>query len=438
MTEETVRRFPGLTAVVVGDVMLDSWLQGRAGRMAQEAPVPVVSVEQIDDAPGGAANTAANLAALGARVHLLGVAGADPAGTALIGSLLRHEVDGPIIARGRRTAVKRRVMSGGQMVARYDEEDRSPVTASVERELVSQIREIAELAHVVIVCDSGAGVCTAAVREALAGLPLLVVDAYDPELWRDSGPAAVLARYDACDLVADDPFDVTGAPIVITDEGDGAVVHREDRPPHRTHRASGDLMGAGAGDTFTAVFALALAAGADAATAADLAQAGSDVVSRRPGTAVCDADDLLAEVGPRPTMPAKVLAERVAVEREQGRRIVFTDGSFDVLHPGHVTCLEQARRLGDVLVVGVRDDASAARRKAPDRVVNTAEDRAAVLAGLGSVDYITLIEDDSPASLLRLIRPDFYVKGAGGHPDLVPEARLVRELGGEVRLVERR
>ncbi|WP_170990897.1 PfkB family carbohydrate kinase [Herbidospora galbida] len=433
MTEETVRRFPGLTAVVVGDVMLDSWLQGQASRMAQEAPVPVVSVEQIEDAPGGAANTAANLAALGARVHLLGVAGADPAGTALIGALLRHEVDGPIVTRSRRTAVKRRVMSGGQIVARYDEEDRSPIPAPVERELVAQIRELVDVAHVVIVCDSGAGVCTEEVRQALSGLPMLIVDAYDPELWRDAEPAAVLARYDACDLLPDDC-----APIVVTDEGGGAVVHREGRPPYRTRPNSGDLVGAGAGDTFTAVFALALAAGADPATAADLAQAGADVVSRRPGTAVCDAGDLLAELGPRPAMPAKVLAERVAAEREQGRRIVFTDGCFDVLHPGHVTCLEQARRFGDVLVVGVRDDRSAALRKAPDRVVNTAEDRAAVLAGLGSVDYITLIEDDTPASLLKLIRPDVYVKGGGGHPDLLPEARLVRELGGEVRVVERR
>ncbi|WP_198168253.1 PfkB family carbohydrate kinase [Herbidospora yilanensis] len=434
MTEETVRRFPGLTAVVVGDVMLDSWLQGQASRMAQEAPVPVVSVEQIEHAPGGAANTAANLAALGARVHLVGVAGADPAGTALIGALLRHEVDGPIVTRSRRTAVKRRVMSGGQIVARYDEEDRSPISPQVEGELVAQIRELADVAHVVIVCDSGAGVCTEEVRRALSDLPMLVVDAYDPELWRDAGPAAVLARHDACDLLADDC-----APIVVSDEGDGAVVHREGRPPYRTRPASGDLVGAGAGDTFTAVFALALAAGADPATAADLAQAGADVVSRRPGTAVCDAADLLAELGrPRPAMPAKVLAERVAVEREQGRRIVFTDGCFDVLHPGHVTCLEQARRFGDVLVVGVRDDRSAARRKAPDRVVNTAEDRAAVLAGLGSVDYITLIEDDTPASLLKLIRPDVYVKGGGGHPDLLPEARLVRELGGEVHVVERR
>ncbi|WP_067172918.1 D-glycero-beta-D-manno-heptose 1-phosphate adenylyltransferase [Microtetraspora niveoalba] len=455
MTEDIVARFGDLTAVVVGDVMLDSWLRGSSTRMAQEAPVPVVTLEAIDDQPGGAANAAVNLAALGAHVHMLGVTGADPAGATLNASLMSHGVDGLAICRNRRTAVKRRVVTGSQIVARYDEEDRSPIPESAERELIERIRELGPGADVVVVCDYGAGVCTPAVRRALLDLRLdLVVDAHEVGPWRECRPAAVLPNFREVLRLLGEPeqegdrvafltarsqrlLDETGARRVVTTlDGEGALLHRRGREPYRTRATPApDQMSTGAGDTFTAAFALALAAGAGEEIAADLAQAAAGVVVRRPGTAVCCRDDLLRALRRRGAVSAARLAELVAEERALGRRVVFTNGCFDVLHRGHVACLEEAAGLGDVLVVAVNGDDSVARLKGPDRPINSCEDRVAVLAALGCVDHITVFDGDTPEELLRLVRPDVYVKGGDYHPDLLPEAELVRELGGEVRVL---
>ncbi|GAA5071879.1 rfaE bifunctional protein kinase chain/domain/rfaE bifunctional protein nucleotidyltransferase chain/domain [Thermocatellispora tengchongensis] len=451
-------------AVVVGDVMLDSWLRGPVKRIAQEAPVPVVSVENVDEAPGGAANTAANLAALGARVRLLGVVGADECGERLTGMLRLRGVDTWLAAvAGRRTSHKRRLMAGGQLVARYDEEDRGPVPEPVERELTRRLAAAAETADVVIVCDYGSGVCTPGLRRALAALapPLLVVDAHAVGPWRECAPTAVLPSYgEVLQLLAEagedggEPADrvrhlaarserlleVTGAQMVVTTlDGDGTLLHRRGREPYRTYaEPAPEHMTTGAGDTYTAAFALWLAGGAPPEEAAEAAQAAAGVVVRSPGTATCSRHELLRALRQEDGLvqPPERVARRVDEHRRRGHRIVFTNGCFDVLHRGHVAYLEQARRLGDVLVVAVNSDASVARLKGPDRPVNSCEDRMSVLAALQPVDYVTSFDEDTPERLLRMIRPDLYVKGGDYTPEMLPETDLVRELGGEVRVLD--
>lgn len=450
-----IERFAKLRAVVVGDVMLDSWLRGPATRMAQEAPVPVVRVEHTEEAPGGAANTAVNLAALGATVHMLGVVGDDRPGRVLARLLRRHGVTG-LLTGGRRTAVKRRLMAGGQLVARYDEEDRTPIDDHLARRLIARLRRLAPRADVVIACDYGAGVCTDAVRHALRGLPLLVVDAHDVRPWAECRPDAVLPNYaEVCRLLGETDgaadrvahltaasrriLQAAGARMVVTTlDGEGTLLHRPGRPPYRTHAVPApDHMSTGAGDTFTAAFALALAAGATPERAADIAQAAARVVVRRPGTVACGRQELVQELGAGGrAVPPGELARRIAEHRERGDRIVFTNGCFDVLHRGHVVCLEEARALGDVLVVAVNGDASVRRLKGPGRPINACEDRVAVLAALDCVDYVVVFDEDDPGELIRLVRPDVYVKGGDYHPDLLPEAALVRELGGEVRVLD--
>ncbi|MBX6383460.1 MAG: D-glycero-beta-D-manno-heptose 1-phosphate adenylyltransferase [Microbispora sp.] len=466
MTEETLSRFGEVTAVVVGDVMLDSWLRGRTKRVAQEAPVPVVTIEQAEDAPGGAANTAVNLAALGARVHMVGVVGADPAGVTLNTALGRLGIEGLVVVRNRRTSVKRRVLTDGQITARYDEEDAAPLPEAAERRLVERIIRFAADVDVIVACDYGYGVCTPGVRRVLCdlstgrsgrfGTPILVVDAHDVAAWRECRPAAVLPNYaearrllgerfdgDDHDRVAflaarsADLIEATGAGLVVTTlDGQGTLLHRRGKEPHRTYATPApDAMSIGAGDTFTAAFALALAAGAEPERAADIGQAAASVVVRRQGTAACSHEDLLRALRPDAALPPERLAACLERDRAEGKRIVFTNGCFDMLHRGHVTCLEEAARLGDVLVVAVNSDDGVARLKGPRRPINRCEDRVAVLAALGCVDYITVFDEDSPADLLRLVRPDVYVKGGDYHPDLLPEADLVRELGGEVRVL---
>ncbi|SCF02428.1 rfaE bifunctional protein, domain II [Micromonospora haikouensis] len=234
----------------------------------------------------------------------------------------------------------------------------------------------------------------------------------------------------------------TGADVVaVTLDTEGAVVGGADGASRRSHSTPVPASHAvGAGDAYLAAMTLALAAAAPLPTAAQLAQLAATITVSDTGTCVCRREDLLHALGARgddaghPVLVAPdELAAIVETRRGAGRSVVFTNGCFDVLHPGHVRYLEQARALGDLLVVAVNSDGSVRRLKGPDRPVNPVEDRVALLAALACVDHVVIFEEDSPAGLIEVVRPDVYVKGGDYPPEMVPEAPLVRRLGGQVR-----
>ncbi|MFC4020953.1 D-glycero-beta-D-manno-heptose 1-phosphate adenylyltransferase [Micromonospora sp. GCM10011542] len=234
----------------------------------------------------------------------------------------------------------------------------------------------------------------------------------------------------------------TGADVVaVTLDTEGAVVGGADGEPRRSHSTPVPASHAvGAGDAYLAAMTLALAAEAPLPTAAQLAQLAATITVSDTGTCVCRREDLLtaldlppADAGHPAVVEADELDALIAEHRAAGRSVVFTNGCFDVLHRGHVRYLEQARELGDLLVVAVNSDGSVRRLKGPDRPVNPAEDRSALLAALSCVDHVVVFEEDSPAALIEAVRPDVYVKGGDYPPELVPEAPLVRRLGGQVR-----
>ncbi|MFI5486866.1 D-glycero-beta-D-manno-heptose 1-phosphate adenylyltransferase [Micromonospora echinaurantiaca] len=233
----------------------------------------------------------------------------------------------------------------------------------------------------------------------------------------------------------------TGADVVaVTLDTEGAVVGGADGEPRRSHSTPVPASHAvGAGDAYLAAMTLALAADAPLSTAAQLAQLAATITVSDTGTCVCRREDLLnaldvpADTGHPALVGADELTTIAEEHRAAGRSIVFTNGCFDVLHRGHVRYLEQARALGDLLVVAVNSDGSVRRLKGADRPVNPVEDRIALLAALSCVDHVVVFEEDSPASLIESVRPDVYVKGGDYPPELVPEAPLVRRLGGQVR-----
>ncbi|MDG4790431.1 D-glycero-beta-D-manno-heptose 1-phosphate adenylyltransferase [Micromonospora sp. WMMD1102] len=233
----------------------------------------------------------------------------------------------------------------------------------------------------------------------------------------------------------------TGADVVaVTLDAEGAVVGGADGHSRRSHATPVPASYAvGAGDAYLAAMTLALAAGAPLPSAAQLAQLAATTTVSDTGTCVCLREDLLAALNPagggpgRTVLDRDALLELVAGHRAEGRAVVFTNGCFDVLHRGHVRYLDQARELGDLLVVAVNSDDSVRRLKGADRPVNPVEDRVAVLAALSCVDHVVVFEEDSPVALIEAIRPDVYVKGGDYPPDMVPEAPLVRRLGGQVR-----
>jgi D-beta-D-heptose 7-phosphate kinase/D-beta-D-heptose 1-phosphate adenosyltransferase len=461
-----VERFGELRALVLGESILDVYLRGRTTRLSREAPVPVVDLDERVDAPGGAANAAVNLASLGARVELLSVVGDDPAGARLQQLLLAAGVGTRHLAiqPGRHTLVKRRIVADGQMLARLDDGDSEPVGECAAHGLLAGLRALFGACDAVLVSDYGYGVAVPPLLEALrslqAGTPrVLVVDAKRPAGYRGIGATAAKPNYDeAVELLGICPLAETnhrveqlepqgerlrsllGAEIVaVTLDSEGALLfERGDGPPYRTYaRARPSSLTTGAGDTFASVLALALAAGADMPAAGELASAAAALVVSREGTAVCGADVLRqAIMGTRRQLGGvDELVAEVRVHREHGRRIVFTNGCFDILHRGHVAYLNRAKALGDVLIVGVNSDGGVRRLKGPDRPLNPLEDRMAVLGALSCIDHLVAFDEDTPAELIRAVRPDVLAKGGDYRPDTLPEAPLIRQLGGELVLL---
>ncbi|BDZ44311.1 D-glycero-beta-D-manno-heptose 1-phosphate adenylyltransferase [Naasia aerilata] len=466
LTLDVVRRV-ALTAPLVtvyGEPMLDGWWHGSSNRMAREAPAPIVALRRQDFVPGGAANTAMNLAALGARVRFVGLVGEDEAGSRLRDALAAAGVDVAfLVARPEvRTITKTRIVVADQVLVRLDEGNEAGFADEALAALADAAVAATVGADAAVVCDYGTGMLGGAVREALLhriGRPAVVtVDAYDSGGWAELAPDLVTPNADeAAGLVgvglkreADRAAIVTTlAPRILEASGAGAAVVTLDRDGtvlldragtvHRTWaRPASDRQASGAGDTFAAALTMARAAGLPLPVCADYAQAAADVVVGRFGTSVCSTDDLLARLAEFAgrALDHEDLARRLAGERAAGRRVVFTNGCFDVLHRGHTAYLNQAKRLGDVLVVALNSDESVRRLKGDSRPINAAADRAEVLASLSCVDYVTIFSTDTPIPLIQRLQPDVYAKGGDYTLDRLPETEVVRGYGGEVRILD--
>lgn len=465
MTNELLRvvdRFADVSVVVIGESMLDAYLDGSAGRICREAPVPIVSLGGRRDAPGGAANTAVNAAVLGARVRFLSAVGDDREARLLRRALLERGVpsDDVLTDRSRETLAKNRVVADGQILLRFDQGTTGPVSPRTEAELLSRLQDAWRGADAVLVSDYGYGILTPNVIDALRRLQassprVLIVDAKHPERFRDVGVTAskpnfaeaarlvglgdVGDRADAVIAHADVLRTLTGSRmIVVTLDTDGAVLLEADRPPYRTYaRPSVSSRAAGAGDTFAATLTVSLGAGADAVTAVELASAAASVVVQADGTTSCSARQLARRlVSPDRVVPDHDTAAALAQGyRADGRAIVFTNGCFDILHRGHVAYLNQAKALGDVLIVGLNSDESVRRLKGRERPINRLEDRAQVLAALSCVDHIVPFEEDTPVALIERIRPDVYVKGGDYAAEMLPEREVVERIGGRVQIL---
>ncbi|MGU3408770.1 D-glycero-beta-D-manno-heptose 1-phosphate adenylyltransferase [Microbacterium sp. M1A1_1b] len=460
--------------VVIGDPILDRWTIGEAERVSREAPAPVVRVTETIAVPGGAANTAVNARALGARVRMVGLIGDDEAGAVLRDRLAAAGVDTTslIAVSGATTTTKSRIVGGDRVVVRVDDLAGFP-TAGQTDQLAAAVARALRGADAAVVCDYGLGVTPESVLSVLdRDRPdVVVVDAHDLRGWHDLHPdlvtpnageaAAVLGvdlgigadRADAVVAQRATLFRVTGArAAVVTLDRNGTIlleasVGRDDARPdgpddHRGFRTratpASEQQASGAGDTFCAAASVALAVGSTPREAVQFAQAAADVVVREAGTSTCDTASLLRSV----EAPAETvvdhddLAAAVDAAHREGRRVVFTNGCFDVVHRGHTSYLRQAKELGDLLVVALNDDDSVRRLKGPERPINTAEDRAGVLAALACVDLVTVFATDTPIPLLERVRPDVYVKGGDYSPEMLSETAVVRAYGGEVVMVD--
>jgi rfaE bifunctional protein nucleotidyltransferase chain/domain/rfaE bifunctional protein kinase chain/domain len=465
---QAVDRWQDRRVVVVGDVILDDWRYTEPRRLYREAPAPVLALRGQQDAAGGAGNTAVNLASLGARPVLVAPIGDDAAAVRVKACLTDAGVsDATVSVPGHRTPRKRRLIAGGQILCCEEEIAAGEGRSVVAEVLVQTLQQVVRPGDDLVICDYGLGALDDRVHwwlaEHRAMFGVLAVDAHDLSRWGDVGPTVVtpnlveaaplLSRRGRPGVAPDRAAAViegatmllarTGAQTAaVTMDVDGSVVVTASGQRYRTRtRPAPGSNTVGAGDAYLAAFALAVAVDATMPVAAELAQLAAGATLDDTGTCVCTRDGLLASVTRRaPHRGARVLdaaglTQLVRGRREQGACVVFTNGCFDVLHSGHVQYLAQARELGDLLIVAVNSDASVRRLKGAQRPVNREADRVAVLAALSCVDVVVVFEEDSPAALIEAVRPEVYVKGGDYPPELVPEAPLVRRLGGEVRIL---
>lgn len=452
-----------LRVLVVGDVMLDQYIWGEVERISPEAPVPVVCATLRDEKPGGAANVAMNLAGLGACVTLVGFAGGDREQQTLESVLADHGIEPSLITvPATPTTTKLRILSGHQQMMRVDSERQAEFSADDSRRLLERAVAAIAQASVVVLSDYAKGVLTRQVCQSLIsearrrGVPVLV-DPKSRDFARYRGATAICPNLKelaaATSATAGNLETLLNAGqalvpaldlqyLTVTLGVKGIAVLQRDSRFHAPAVVRQVYDVSGAGDTVIAVLALAVACEVPVEAAVALANTAAGIVVSKVGTVPIQREELMGALSQQIalSMDEKVLQRerllaRVSAWRSAGERIVFTNGCFDILHIGHIGLLEQARRKGDRLIVGLNSDESVRRLKGPQRPIVAEADRARVLAALSSVDAVVVFNEDTPLRLIEAIRADVLVKGGDYTEDTVVGAREVRAWGGRVELI---
>jgi D-beta-D-heptose 7-phosphate kinase/D-beta-D-heptose 1-phosphate adenosyltransferase len=453
----------GVPVLVVGDAMLDRYLWGDIERISPEAPVPVVRAGTEEERPGGAANVAMNLAALGARVTVVGFAGCDAEKQALEDLLAEGGVEPRLVSEaGAVTTTKTRILAGRQQVLRLDRDAAPPSSPQTYQILLEHVLAAFPDAAAVVLSDYARGVLTEGVCSTTIaaaqrqGVPLLV-DPKARSFERYRGATLVCPNQKelalACGASSSDLDELLPAGrqllsslgiqfMAVTLGERGIALLSVDGRKIFPAAAREVFDVSGAGDTVAAVLALAMATGADIESAVQAANLAAGIAVSKIGTAPVCRQDLRAaldrDIGlqaEEKVIDLEALLWRAARWREQSQRVVFTNGCFDLLHAGHISLLEQARRKGDRLVVGLNRDASVRRNKGPMRPVMGEAGRARILSALSAVDAVVLFEEDTPIRLIRALRPEVLVKGGDYTGTEIVGAREVRSWGGLVEIL---
>lgn len=442
--------------LVVGDLMLDRYWIGEARRVSPEAPVPVVSIVDTDNRPGGAGNVALNIAALGAKCTLLAVVGDDEAGHTVTQSLQLGGVQNELLVpSGFSTLIKLRVLSQHQQLIRLDFEND---IVSVQPALRTRLQQLVADCDIVVFSDYGKGTLSA-VQQLIA-------------MCRDAGKTILLdpkgddySHYAGADLLTPNfnefqqivgtcqseneihtkaaqliqQLNLRGLLITRSEAGMNLIMQGRDAI-HIMAQTREVFDVTGAGDTVVATLAAALASGLNYEHATRLANTAAGIVVSRLGSATVTPAELKhalhGDHQNQGILTEDELLAAVAAAKANGETIVMTNGCFDILHAGHVHYLHQAAALGDRLIVAVNTDATVRALKGEHRPVNDLQTRITVLAGLAAVDWVIAFSEETPQRLICAVKPDLLVKGGDNAPDSIPGAACVREQGGQVKVLD--
>ncbi|SHN82760.1 D-glycero-beta-D-manno-heptose-7-phosphate kinase [Bradyrhizobium erythrophlei] len=463
------RAMAGQTVLCIGDLMLDEFVYGEVSRISPEAPAPVIAAKRSETNIGGAGNVARNIAALGAKCIFVGLIGEDAAAAELKAALAKEpRIESVLVADGSRpTTRKVRFVSEHFLthMLRADWEITHPASGATEQKLIDTILPLIPRADIVLLSDYAKGVLTARVIRnvidaARKASKAVIVDPKSANFAiyrgatlltpnRKEFSEATRSRADSSESIAmaaqDAMLSADCEAILVTQSERGmTLVPRKGEAVHVPAFPVKVRDVSGAGDTVVAVLSVARAAGADWEDALRLANAAAAVAVAKKGTAIVTPAELRRQILPHASLAAeeKIVASggeleaRLSDWRKQDLRIGFTNGCFDILHPGHVKVLTAARGACDRLIVGLNSDASVKRLKGEGRPVQTERARAEVLAALEAVDLVVIFEEDTPLKLIEEIKPSALVKGGDYTREQVVGHEIVEAHGGQVILVE--
>jgi D-beta-D-heptose 7-phosphate kinase/D-beta-D-heptose 1-phosphate adenosyltransferase len=468
---EILDRVHAVRVLVLGDVMLDRFVldrfvYGSVARVSPEAPIPVLEVTRSVDSAGGAANVARNIAAIGASATLIGVIGSDSDAAKLKEQLASSPtIDAQLIVDFERpTTVKTRYVADGQQMLRADRESCAQVNEEIAARLLARFEDAVPHADIVVLSDYAKGVLCervikAAIHAARAAHKPVIVDPKAKDLRKYAGATVLTpnrmelqaacgfecATDEAVEAAADALLDSDICTAVVVTRGkDGmSVMSKGEAAVHLRTLARQVFDVSGAGDTAVAALSSGLAAGAHIVSASSLANLAAGIVVAKLGTAVVTVSELIeqltplnARVGDSKIFTLQSVLQLMRTWREQGLSIAFTNGCFDLLHPGHVSLLDQAKRSADRLIVGLNADESIRRLKGPDRPIQYEIARATVLSSLKFVDAVVIFSEDTPIDLIHALEPDVLVKGADYALEEVVGADFVIRRGGSVLLAD--
>ena len=463
---QRVQDFAKARILCVGDVMLDRYVYGTVERISPEAPIPILAVVRETAMLGGAGNVVRNLAALKASCCFVSLIGEDPAGREVTHLIAAEPLVEPNLLPepGRVTTIKVRYVAGSQQLLRADRETVRPAKPHTESELVRRAADALKHCQAVVLSDYGKGVLSddvigQVIAAARAQGRPVVVDPRGSDPKRYAGATVITPNRrelgELAGLRIGTPEQIRDAARVVMAKGgieavlvtlsqDGMALFTARGEEHHLRAEAREVYDvSGAGDTVVALLACGLASGLALVDAARLASVAAGIVVGKTGTAVVYPEELVFALraedlrfGEAKAASIDQALEKVAGWRRQGFRVGFTNGCFDLLHPGHVSLLAQARSRCDKLIVAINSDASVSRLKGPERPVHSEASRAAVLGSLATVDLVVVFGEDTPLEIIRALKPDLLVKGADYTVENVVGADVVQSYGGEVYLAE--
>lgn len=455
----------GQHALVIGDVMLDRYLIGNVGRISPEAPVPVVLLKEQNERTGGAANVAANLALLGIKTHIIGCIGNDAEGNNLQKSIAAMGIDTNAMMRSthRPTIAKTRILGGHQQMLRLDQESQSAFNDEENSQLLKAIHaELALAPNIVILSDYAKGLLNQSTCQDIIkacnslSIPVLV-DPKGHDYTKYKGATALTPNKketaEACETHINDSdlinkstalkqhLELGFLAVTLGEEGITLI----DESTHQIAATAQQVFDvSGAGDTVIATLAAGLLHDLSPLESLQLANLAAGVVVGKVGTIPITRDELLGTLAKQQdnAQAQKICANlpelmaKVSSWKTNKQMVVFTNGCFDLLHAGHVTYLEAAKKRGDKLILGLNTDRSVSAIKGPTRPVVNEGDRARVLAALESVDAVILFDEDTPLNLINMVKPNVIAKGSDYTADQVVGGKEVESWGGEIALID--